>query len=200
MRRATRITVRGTVLAATQALLAASVVRAATDGNDWRPVYDTVMMWVNFLILAGVLVKFGRPPLMRFLRGQSRQWQRDIESLEQRRDAAHDRIRDAEARLAARDARFERLRERIVQQGRHERQRLVDEAHRQAAAMLAEARRRVTHRIRQARQTLRNELVDLAMDTSAARLPAVLTDDDHERFVGRYMDAARSAGQPAAGN
>jgi len=199
MRRSTRVTVRGTILAAAHALLAAPVVQAAAGGGGWRPVYDTVMMWINFLILAAVLVKFGRPPLMRFLRGRSRQWQQDIEALEQRRDAAHARIQDAEAQLAARDAAFDRLRERIVQQGQRERQQLVDEARRQSATMLEEARRRVAHHIRQAHQTLRDELVDLAMDTATARLPAVLTDDDHERFAGRYVDATRSAASgPAA--
>ncbi len=36
---------------------------AAEASGDWRSTYDTVMMWINFGILAFVIVKFGREPM-----------------------------------------------------------------------------------------------------------------------------------------
>ena len=55
-------------------LSSAALVLAPTPawaaGADWRPIYDIVMMWVNFVILTAVLVKVLRKPLSRYLREQ----------------------------------------------------------------------------------------------------------------------------------
>ena len=41
--------------------------QAADGTGDWRPVFDLVMRWVNFLILAFLLIKFSRVPIKNFL-------------------------------------------------------------------------------------------------------------------------------------
>ena len=44
--------------------------QAAAAAGDWRPTYDTVMMWINFIILTAVLIKLLRHPLGNFLKTQ----------------------------------------------------------------------------------------------------------------------------------
>ena len=51
-------------------ILVFAAAPASASSGEWRPVYDEVMLWVNFFILAFIIVKYGRKPLMNFLNGQ----------------------------------------------------------------------------------------------------------------------------------
>ena len=56
---------------------------AADRASDWRPTYDLVMKWVNFGLLAFILVKYLKDPLKEFFFGQKAMVARQIEKLEQ---------------------------------------------------------------------------------------------------------------------
>ena len=63
-------------------------VLAAENANDWRPTYDMVMMWVNFLIFATLIVKLARNPLKSFFRDQKEEIAREIRRVEENRASA----------------------------------------------------------------------------------------------------------------
>ena len=41
---------------------------AAESGGTWRSTYDLIMRWANFLILAFIIFKFGKKPLINFMK------------------------------------------------------------------------------------------------------------------------------------
>ena len=45
----------------------------AAETAAWRPTYDLVMRWVNFLILVIIIVKYMRKPLGDFIAGKQRE-------------------------------------------------------------------------------------------------------------------------------
>ena len=60
---------------------------AAETTNGWRPIFDLVMRWVNFVIIAFVLVKFGRKPIKDFLSNRRQAIDRQIKKYEHQKDA-----------------------------------------------------------------------------------------------------------------
>ena len=184
-----RLASLGMLLAAT-VHLAASAVWAGGEANGWRSTYDSAMLWVNFAILAFVIVRFGRKPIMGFLRGRKDELQQQIRLLEGKREQAQADVRTIEQKLADSDADFEKIKRHILAGGEQKKQALVEQARQQSQYMLADARRRIDNQIRQAQITFRAELVDAAIDLAAERLPREMTGGDNRNLVQHYLATA----------
>ena len=63
-------------------LFGAHEVLAADKANNWRLKYNLILMWVNFGILAFIIVKFARTPLKEFIFGQRKNLIRELEQKE----------------------------------------------------------------------------------------------------------------------
>ena len=57
----------------------------AEESGNWRSTYDVVMLWLNFLILVFLLIKFAKDPIKNFLKGQQDELSKEIGGLEQQR-------------------------------------------------------------------------------------------------------------------
>ena len=72
---------------------------AADQNGGWRPTYDLVMRWLNFVILALVLIKFARRPLADFLTGKKEEIARDIQRMEEEKEQAALKVADINKKL-----------------------------------------------------------------------------------------------------
>lgn len=169
-------------------------VQAAEEAASWRATYDLVMRWLNFAILVGVIVYFGRRPVANLLAGQVERHASRIRLLEQQRDDALQRLAEAKRIYAQGQARFGDLHERIVAMGEQQREELIADARQQAELKIAGARRRIDSALRDARARLRDEMVDLAVEKALERLPAVVTTGDNETFSVNFIDAIDRVG------
>jgi F-type H+-transporting ATPase subunit b len=169
-------------------LLLPGVAWAAEGSQDWRPIYDLVLRWVNFLILAGVLFKFGKRPVSSFLKGEKLQIQVEIEELEEKKRQELEGVAEAEAALAESDDRFAKMTERIVADGERRKKEIIESAKSESRQMLEEAQRRVQGQIVEARQRIRSELVDSALQLALERLPKFVTEDDDRRRNAHFLD------------
>jgi F-type H+-transporting ATPase subunit b len=162
----------------------------ATEGAAaWRPAYDVAMKWVNFLILAGLLVRFGRAPLMNFLNSRKNEMLRILDELETKKSAAVKRVAETQQRLDRSNERFVRLTERIVGQGEARKTQLIEEARRDCTIILDSGNRKIQNRILQARRRLRNEMVDDAFALAMEKLETEITATDDQRLFDRYMES-----------
>ena len=55
-------------------LLLAESAGAAEAAGDWRPMYDLILRYVNFIILAFLIIKYARKPLVNFFKEDELQW------------------------------------------------------------------------------------------------------------------------------
>ena len=170
-------------------LHAAGTEALAAEG-DWRPVYDLVMRWVNFLILAFLLFKFGRTPLMNFLKGQRYDLSREIDELTEKKTAAEARLEEIQTALAASNAHFQEITERIVRQGERRKAEIIADARQEGKILLEGAKQKVDSQFIQAKDQLRAELVDTAIDMVLERLPAEVGEADSQRMVDNYLQKA----------
>ncbi len=185
-------TVLWTGLVSTGILLFFSVSPAwAQDGTrEWRPIYDVIMRWINFGILAYFLVKVVGPILVNFLSDQQADIRSKIDKTQNEKDAIVAKLQDAKESLENSGPRLEEIRSRIVEQGEKRKQSIIEDANEQNRLMMKNARQRIDNMIGQARQKLVNELLDMAMEKAVERLPREITEEDNQRLIEKYLTAA----------
>ena len=163
---------------------------AAEEGGGWRPIYDIVMLWVNFGILAFLLIKFLRVPIRDFFETKKDEVSAEIRQIETEKEKALARVKEAEAMLAAHEQRMEQVKTRILQEGQRAKEKIIEDAQEQSRLMMEEAKRRIDYRIYQAQQQLRAELIDAAIDIATDRLPEEISEADNQEYIKLYLEAA----------
>lgn len=160
---------------------------AEEAAGGWRSTYDTVMIWVNFLILVFLIVKFGKKPLMNFLVGQKDEVEKEIQQLETEKRQAQDRVDETERRLADSSVRFKEISERIVAQGEMKKQAIIEDAQKESRMLIEGAGRKVGSRLAKAKADFRGELVDAAIALATERLAAEITEADNRRLTDDFV-------------
>jgi len=172
--------------------LSALEVLAADNSGDWRPLFDLVMRWVNFLILAFLLIKFSRAPIKKFLADKKQEIADEIGGLETAKEKMLHQIEESKKQLANSQERLSKLKKRIVAQGEKNKQKIIKDAERESKMMLKSAKQKMDSRIVEARQMLRMELVDTAIALAIGMLPGKITEEDNQKFIDAFMSSASS--------
>jgi F-type H+-transporting ATPase subunit b len=172
--------------------LAAFEILAAENPGDWRPVFDLVMRWFNFLLLAFLLIKFSRAPIKKFLAGKRQDIADEIDALEAQKSEMLAQIAQSKEQLENSQARLAQLKKRILAQGEKNRQKIIEEAEHESKMMLSGAKQKIDSRIVEARQVLKSELVDSAFALAMEKLPEKITDEDNQRLIDAFMSSAAS--------
>ena len=172
--------------------LSAFDVLAAESSGGWRHVFDLVMRWVNFLILAFLIIKFSRAPLKKFLEGKKQDIADEIGGLEAEKEEILRQIDESKKQLENSRERLAVLKKRIVTQGERNRQMIIDEAELEGKMMLQSAQQKVESRILEARQLFKSELVDSAITLATKLLPEKITEEDNQKFIDAFMSSASS--------
>lgn len=159
-------------------------------GPEWRPTYDKVMTWINFGILAFILIRFGKKPIMNFLRSQKDEVADEIEKLEKEKSRVGAEIEKTQQALADSDAHFSDLRNRIIRMGEQKKEEIIRQAQQQTETMMEIAKQKIGGRILAARRDFKAELVDAAVDMATERLPREVNDADNERLLSLYLSTA----------
>ncbi|MGB8425247.1 MAG: ATP synthase F0 subunit B [Desulfobacterales bacterium] len=169
-------------------LLAATVqVMAAEEGAGWRPTYDIIMKWVNFIILVAVFIKFAYRPLKNFLSDKREEIALQIKTMTEEKNQLQQRIREAQTELEESAVRLEVVKSRIVQMGERRKQEIIDEARRQGQMIMEGAKQKMEGRVIQARKRLRSEIVDAAADMALENLPRFVTEEDQHNLLDQFM-------------
>jgi len=160
---------------------------AANTSGSWRSTYDVVMMWVNFAILLALLFKFLRKPLGQFLKSQQEAIQETLDRLENEKCRLKDEVQALQESLAARKEKAEDWHERIMHRAGMERRDIIESGRQEAERRLAKARQLIEARHRDACQTLRNELVDTAIQIATREFSKHMTPAIEQTLTERFL-------------
>jgi F-type H+-transporting ATPase subunit b len=163
---------------------------ADDGGSTWRSTYDEVMLLLNFGILAFLLVKYGRAPLIAFLRGEAQRTAEEIERVEESKRRTDEKVQEMIAAVENRRERLQSLKERLIQEGEQKRREIIESARRESGVMLEQTRLRIEHQIVETRDRLKAELIDRAVEAALGRLPGVMTADDQKNMVETFIKEA----------
>lgn len=161
---------------------------AAETAAGWRPTYDLVMMWINFLILVFLAFKFGKAPIMKFLQGQKSEISKEINNIEEKKNEITDKVKQALKTLDESDIHLAKLKEKILEQGEKQKQLIIKDAEQQCGFMLATGRRKIENHIMQAEATFRAELIDAATERALEILPQKITQEDNRKKLNEYLE------------
>jgi len=163
-------------------------VWAAEGSGHWRSTYDLVLKWINFLILVYIIVRFGKTPLLNFLKGQKEKWAQEIKDLEDNKEDAAAKVFQIQKQIKESDIRFAELRDRIIQQGEKKKQEIIESAKKESQVLFKNAQRRIDSYFMDIKGAFKAEMVDAAIGLAMERLPQEITDADNEKFLKDYMD------------
>lgn len=161
---------------------------AAETTQNWRSVFDLVMRWLNFVIIAFFLIKFGRKPVKDFLENRREEINFQIKKFEQQKEAAEKKVQEATEMLNDSIARFEKIKQRIIEDGEKKKQQIIEDARQESQMLLAATQRKIENQIVEARNLIRSELIDSAIALAEKRLPAVITATDEQKLIEHYME------------
>jgi F-type H+-transporting ATPase subunit b len=167
-------------------LLGSEALATETEGG-WRSNYDLIMMWVNFAILVIVLVKFGKNPIKGFFRDQKEKISHTIGDIEAQKEENSARIQQTQQLMQENAARFEEIKEKIIAEGERKKQAIVESARRESKLMIDNANFWIERQVTQAQKRLKSDLIDSAVEQALQRLPQMLTAEDNQKLINRYM-------------
>jgi F-type H+-transporting ATPase subunit b len=173
-----------TLVAFLMVMLPGSVLASTPE---WRPTYDMAMKWVNFIILAAVIIKYARDPIKTFLKQQKGDVVAEIDQLDADKERVIGEIDAARVQAEENKNRLAEMKDRLIAQGEIRKQQIVDQSRQQSAIMIEEARKKMENRILQTKDKLKMELADMAFEQAIHQLPAIINDEDNQRLLGMYM-------------
>jgi F-type H+-transporting ATPase subunit b len=171
-------------------LLLSTEASAADNSGDWRPIFDLVMRWLNFGIIVFILVKYARTPIKDFLLSRREEVARDIEMVEEKKEAANKKIQDAARMLDESEVRFARVKERIIQEGQTKKQKLIEDAQQESKILLESTMKKIENQLLVAKSAFKSELVDTAISLAMKRLPDEITTEDNQQFTHQFLTSA----------
>ena len=156
-------------------------------GGGWRPMYDRIMLCVNFLILVFILVKFLKNPLKNFFKNQRQTIIDEIDRLEKEKAATESALLDMENRVTAGDAQVQAIRKRLASEGETIKQKIIENAKQQSEYMMAAARKNINNHFLEAKKTFQAELIDLAINEASGKLSSAIDTKDHQRLINQFL-------------
>ncbi len=169
-------------------LLTPQGVLAADGAGDWRPTYDLALRWINFGILVFLILKYARKPLVNFFKEKSEDVKQEIKAVEQEKAEILTRVDEI---LQARDhsqEKLEKLKERIVVQGKAKKQHIIENARKESKIMLESAQRKIESQMITAQENIRAELIDHAIEMALEKLPEIIDEKDNQKLYEQYIE------------
>jgi F-type H+-transporting ATPase subunit b len=165
---------------------------AAEAVAGWRETYDLALRWVNFVILAVIIVKYARTPLKNFISGQRQELVRVMERKEAEKKTITEKVDAVIAELKEGETRLEALKERIIARGKRKRQQIIDDAGEQGRQMLLDVQKRMDSQILQAKHQFKSELVEASVALAMDKLPQVINEKDDQMFLDNFISGTVS--------
>ncbi|MBI4775934.1 MAG: ATP synthase F0 subunit B [Deltaproteobacteria bacterium] len=174
--------------------LATAGTATAAEG-DWvyRDEWDLAWRIINFLILAFIVVKFGKDPIRNLLRNRSAEIDSEIKKAELLKAEAQKEYQGILAEVSQAGDRIREMTEIILAQAEAHRRRLIEEAETAASRTIEDAKAISEFELRKARHELREELVDMAIQLAEEKIRTKITRKDHIQLAEKYVSDLASA-------
>ena len=170
-------------------------VFAVDELSFGRRLWDNCLLFINFGILVFLFIKYGRKPLMDYLRGVRKDVESGLNKVETRlsqatslRDSELDKLKDIQAHI-------DKIRADILELGRHEKEKYIEEGKIAAEGMIEQAKNYAYHRIQAARKVVADEMIDRAFSTVEKVLVKEFSPKDDENIVNQFLNDLKTTKQ-----
>jgi len=160
---------------------------AAEEADNWRSIFDLVMRWANFAILAFILIKYAKTPLKTFLDEKRQEIAHQINKIEREKETAEQKIEETLKVLEDSKIRFAKLKQRIIEDGENKKEKIIEEARQESQILMESARKKIDNQFLEAQKALKSELVEMALNLAMEKLPAKITDEDNQKWANAFL-------------
>ncbi len=115
---------------------------------------------------------------------------REIEMVEEKKEAANKKIQDAARMLDESEVRFARVKERIIQEGETKKQKLIEDAKQESKILLESTMKKIDNQLLDAQRAFKSELVDTAISLAMERLQDEIDTEDNQKFTNQFLASA----------
>jgi F-type H+-transporting ATPase subunit b len=151
-----------------------------------------MMRWVNFIILAALIIKYARRPIANFLKEKRDEVAKSIEKLETQKQTAKDQLLQYQNQLTASENQLAQIKQKIIAEGEQLKAKLIADAQTDSRILMETAQLRISHMIRETHGRIRTELIDTAAEIALAKLSETITAADNDKLIHQWMDAAQN--------
>lgn len=152
-----------------------------------RRLWNDIMLFVNFGILVVLFLRYGRKPLMNYLRRVREHIEDDMERIHGRYQDARSLMEKEAEKLNSLEQDLRETEESILEMGRREREKIIEEGRIFGEKMLKDAERYARHRLAAVRRQIQKEMVDLAIVKAKAELENLISEKDDERLIEQFI-------------
>jgi len=148
-------------------------------------------MWrlLNFAVLIGILwYAVKKADVKGALAARQVSIEKSLKDAEAGRDAAEAKLREYSGKLDQASKEIDELHAAIIREGELEKGRIIAEANSAAEKIIAQAALSAEQETVKARSELRAEAARLAVEIATGKLTGAINKNDHDRFVGEYLD------------
>ena len=144
---------------------------------------------LNFAVLAGIIVWALKKANVRgSLAARQAEIEKSLRDAESARDAAEAKLSEYSVKLDQASKEIDELHAAIIREGEQEKARIIAEASSAAEKIVAQAAMSAEQETVKARNELRAEAARLAVELATGKLTGAIQKNDHDRFVGEYLD------------
>ncbi len=190
-----KIIIRTAHLALAVAIIMTCWVASAWGAEQFeftRETYDLMMRWVNFIILAALIIKYARRPIANFLKEKRDEVAKSIEKLETQKQTAKDQLLQYQNQLTASENQLAQIKQKIIAEGEKRKAEIIANAQTDSRILMETAQLRISHMIRETHGRIRTELIDTAAEIALNKLSEIITAEDRDKLIHQWMDAAQS--------
>ncbi len=159
---------------------------AAEKVSEGRKIYDAVMRWVNFGILAFFFMKYGKPALMNFLNGERDRVQKTLHEIEKDLNLSKMRMDEEMKSLEGIEDELQGIRRSILDIGEKQKERILEDARKNASQMISEAKNELDFKMKEAKQDVNNALAEQAVSLAGERLWHAFTEKDNDKQLKEF--------------
>jgi F-type H+-transporting ATPase subunit b len=144
---------------------------------------------LNFALLFGIVIwALKKADVKGSLAARQADIEKSLKDAESARDAAEAKLREYSVKLDQASKEIDELHAAIVREGEQEKARIIAEAKIAADKIVAQAALSAEQETVKARNELRAEAARLAVEIATGKLNGAIQKNDHDRFVGEYLD------------
>ena len=168
-------------------------LHAAAEGSEGGGIVSMIAKFVNFAILAGVLVYFLKAPLSAYLATRTTQIRQELVTAAEMKATAAEQLSAIEQKMRALPGELESLKVRGAEDVKAERARMAQAAAAERERLIQQTRREIDSRLRLAKRELTAHAADLAVGIARRRIEQSITAEDQMRLVDRYSAQLKEA-------
>jgi F-type H+-transporting ATPase subunit b len=165
------------------------VAAETSEGSGFdRHTWDLVWRLINFAILAFVIIKYGKPPLMKFLVGKGEEQAVRFGDLEKQASDLAKEEEEQKTTLTHIDDRIQKIKDYYHQVGQEEKERIIAETELLKQQIQENARQKIVAEFEDAKKAFRKDVVEQAVGLAETRIRGNLDLQDQEGLVQKYLD------------